>query len=39
MNLARAEGARGSVRVGWIAAVLLAVMYGAVIGGVDFGRR
>jgi len=38
VNFATAEGARGSVRVGWIAAVLLAVTYGAVLGGVEFGR-
>lgn len=38
MNFARAEGARGSVRVGWIAAVLLAVVYGLVVARADFDR-
>ncbi|HEX7780616.1 MAG TPA: hypothetical protein VF424_15310, partial [Vicinamibacterales bacterium] len=32
------DGPRGSVAAGWIAAAALALLYGIVIGRVDFGR-
>ena len=38
MTAARADGPRGSVAAGWIAAAALALLYGIVIGRVDFGR-